>query len=253
MANSSRVYQFDSAFDPNHTDSSFTVAMAPRDKPLAFLMENMYIPFSFYAVNTYTHSFTLTDDSAVENTDVDYTVTIADGNYTASEYVTAVLAAMNASGTSWTYTMTYDTKTGKFTFGGATRDFSITVNSQGNHKLLGFAASSTNTSSSQVLVSSYPADMTGPSYIDVKLDNISTNVYNNQAINDPHFLDRVPVSNSAFGVVSLSKQIPMPVDISSRFANQLQFSYWTNFGTPLLMNGHNVYGSLHVEMDVDPE
>lgn len=138
------------------------------------------IPFSFYIFNSSNNTFTLTDNSVTNGL-----VTIPVGNYTSTTLTTALAAALNASGTARTYTVTFagqssGPNTGKFTitgststsysfaltFGGSTADTGTT-----NPRLfLGFqagapAGNTSNTALTPVLVAPNAANIAGPNYL----------------------------------------------------------------------------------------
>ena len=70
-------------------------------------LENIRIPISFYNINANFNVFTFDDGGT------DFTVTIAQGNYTIDELIVELQTGMNATASLTTYTITYDEKTQK--------------------------------------------------------------------------------------------------------------------------------------------
>lgn len=153
------------------------------------------IPVSFYLFNSRNNQFTITESGYGSKT-----VTIPEGNYSYVEMITALQTLLSPTGvgTHWTYTVTYSSTTGKFTFatnntggGAVTEPFSFTFGTDTtdrgwtNPRLwLGFPGGVTDsqtfsTTTGDVLVAPFVANLAGPNYLYLcssKLGNL-TNIY----------------------------------------------------------------------------
>lgn len=133
------------------------------------------IPFSFYIFSTTNNEFTLNDSTGT------YTVTIPAGNYNSVTLSTALAAALNASGTTWTYTVTFSGQNsnpnlGKFIFSSnaTVSAFGLIFGADGkdpgtfNPRLfIGFPGGETSSSNTAnpVLVAPNAANIAGPNYL----------------------------------------------------------------------------------------
>ncbi len=165
-------------FDSLDATSSYIGGVAATDWPLfqvaakgplqdivAIKVLEVQIPFSWYVFNSRNNSFTL-----IETGGSPLTVTIPIGNYTASALVSVMQTALNAVGISNTYTVSYSTVLGKFSFLASTVGFSFTFGlptNSGNvnpRLYIGFPGGVT--FSSGLLLTAPNVDLTsGPNYV----------------------------------------------------------------------------------------
>lgn len=114
----------DRQFTPQSSSGEYTVTLpAVYQNVYSATLKSIEIPFSFYtfsacAGNT---SISVTSGSTA-------TVTIADGNYTASSLASELQTKLNAAGLTGTFTCTYSTSTGKLTITNNTGSFTLNLN-----------------------------------------------------------------------------------------------------------------------------
>lgn len=98
-----------------------------------------YIMDSSYVVNAYNRTFSVNDGV------VTYTISLAQGNYSTTTLATEVQSKLNASGSIVTWTVTYNSTTGKFTISATGPVTYAWATYPLCGKLLGFASTVTNT------------------------------------------------------------------------------------------------------------
>jgi hypothetical protein len=122
------------------------------------------IPFSYYVVNSFNNTFSLTEPAGTA------TVTIPVGNYNSSTMATALATALTTTSAGLsgrTYTVSYSQLVEKFTITASVGDFSLTFgasNETNPRQILGFP-SGVSTSSGSVLTASFTSQLTGPNYV----------------------------------------------------------------------------------------
>lgn len=139
-------------------------------------IENIQIPHSFYQVNSNNNVFQVIETDGV--TPHTLTITIDAGNYTITELLSELEAALDAasssSGDSNTYTLSYDSITNKVTIrydGGTSTSVTIDTIANGStlNELLGFGKSDTTTITGQdtTTVLSDGVDSVGTNCVDL--------------------------------------------------------------------------------------
>jgi hypothetical protein len=122
------------------TDTSNRFSVPPRSVKLT----SACIPYTWQNVTTGNNQFTLTEAGP------GITITIPPGNYSGASLATAVATALNTSGATNTYTVTFSSATQKFTIS-ATGNFTLTFSlSSTIAKRLGFTAGTTTPSGTSV-------------------------------------------------------------------------------------------------------
>ncbi len=127
------------------------------------------IPFTYYTFNSTNNTFLLTESGGVTNA----VVTIPSGNYNSTTFITAVKTALEDV-SALTYTITYSSTTGKFTYtnsGGGATTFTFTFGTTGDpgftnpRNMMGFNAGANVSDTSQSLVAPNAAMIQGDNYI----------------------------------------------------------------------------------------
>lgn len=165
-------------------------AKGPLRDVVAIKILEAQIPFSYYVFNSVNNTFLLNEVAGVTNA----VVTIPIGNYTSGTLATALTTAINASGTSKTYAVTYSTLTNQFvftmsvapivfsfTFGAGTGIPGVQPNSGNvNPRLwIGFPPGVTTSAlvvANQVLTSPNNVLISGPSYIYINSSKLGSDV-----------------------------------------------------------------------------
>lgn len=120
-------------------------------------IRNMYLPITFYVVNSSNNLL------VVGST----TYTIPVGNHTATTLKSALTSLLTG------YTITFSTLTNKLTFTKASGDFTISSAST-CLKILGFVPGTSYTSTSSILSSVFPIDLSGDNTIFIDVPNLKT-------------------------------------------------------------------------------
>lgn len=167
-------YEFDSFDATNSYDSKYLSTDWPvfkMQRPLVDIaglkILECQIPFSFYTITNDNHSFQLNDTAGV------HTVLIPIGNYTSSTLSTTLQTALSNASGSFTWTVSYDTTTGKFKITSTSSSFSLTFGTIPDFGLtnpriiLGFNAGLNQavSGSPTTLISPNFAQVTGPNYL----------------------------------------------------------------------------------------
>ena len=164
-------------------------------------IDNVTIPFSFYAINDNNNSFEIDFGTSQS------TITLDNGNYTNISILTELDDKMTTQ-SGVTFVQSFDLTTNKITFLGTTGfDFDINTDEK-NYDYLGFPASTTNTAtgSQPSLTSSQVNNLIGTRYIDI-YSNVAINSSTSRDIQDNRVLARIPaVSNGAFDTIFFTRQ-----------------------------------------------
>jgi hypothetical protein len=128
---------------------------------------------SWYVVESLKNTFTLTEENSAQSA----TVTIPIGSYTKTTFLASLPALLNtASPNGYTYTVSYSTLTGKYTFNvaGATGESGFTfAGSETIHKLMGFDSDSVNAFSSNTIDSTNVINFQFTNTVQIRSDVIS--------------------------------------------------------------------------------
>ena len=138
----------DNKINSNETHSNFTYNIKIKGTVNRVCLRFASIPKTFYLVNTGSNTLTLTENGTPR------TITIVPGNYNFKTFATSFSALLNAGGL-YTYTITSNTSTGKYTITASSSNaISITFPSTSTlYKLLGFNIASTNVFAATILTS----------------------------------------------------------------------------------------------------
>lgn len=209
-------YLFDSGDAASSSNSSYSSRNWPQ-----FVFENgiqnivgikiieIEIPFSFYIVTNTNNQFVVNNITDSTNS----TITIPIGNYTTTSLITTLTPILNTA-TGLTWTITYSTTTGKFTFSNSGgKVFTFTFGLAGNDGttnprfILGFNSGTSPQGTS--IVSQNIAQVTGPNYLFVNSESLgrSANLYlpindqTNKGGNGPE-LAKVPINANPFEIIT---------------------------------------------------
>lgn len=168
------------------------------------------IPFSYYVFNDNNNTFLLTDNLALGPTTS--TVSLLQGNYTATTLATQLSQALTAASGTATYTVVYSSIAGKFLISSSVAEaFSLTFGGVGdlghdNPRLwLGFPGGSTSADAAGQLMSPNVVSVTGPNYL-ILTGSPAGRISKNMRVNgsssiEPAILAKIPVSVNPWGVV----------------------------------------------------
>jgi hypothetical protein len=158
---------FNSADRQSGTSSNFILKYDLRQfyKCERYYISSLIMPFSYYVVNSNNNVLLFLHPTVGGGST---TITITAGNYTPSELVTTIQTALDAI-SAGLWTISYNTKTGKFSFstGATSFGFNATSSSSILHNLMGFDQT-TYTASTSTKTSTNVADLSGPKYIYLK-------------------------------------------------------------------------------------
>ena len=190
-------------------------------------IHSLIIPFSYYAINDNNNDF-LAGPTGGD------TITLTNGNYTSNELATELKTQLDAVLTP-TYTVSHDSKTGKFTFSsGDSSDFVIITDTK-NYKYLGFNASSTNNSASGSLVSTNVIDVAGTRYIDIR-SNLHTHS-SNSSNNNRDLLARIYPNSDPFASIFYDHSSFEGVYFDGNYLRQLELALYDDNNDLLDLNG----------------
>lgn len=145
----------------NGSTHNYTAKLArPIEHVHRIIIKKVVIPFSYYVFNSNNNNFVINEGGG------DLTVTITPGNYTLSQFETALKTALDAAGGD-TYTVSVDTSTYKVTIS-STGTFELVFTSGASaYKQLGFLQLGTYTTAASH-TSPYAINLNGPSMIYIK-------------------------------------------------------------------------------------
>lgn len=172
----------------NGSLSKFEVEIIPTTNITKIIVEKVVIPFSFYPINQHNNIFVFNDG-------LDRVVTLQQGVYTSSTLIAEVQTKMNATPSTYTFTVTQDAISKKITIAGSstfTLKFDVS-NSVG--KVLGYGTVDYPTATSHLAAAIIDLSVNNR-YIDVYSDELSK--YNKNVITSDHKNPLMRVSNSLF-------------------------------------------------------
>lgn len=142
--------------DSVNSPSNFIINLEQNENYKGYAINKIVFPYSFYNISSRKENKTL---SVVDSTATTINVTIDDGNWNITDLIAQIETDLLAGSTD-TFALTYNSKTGKVTISNSTGNFSITWSSE-IYKILGFESTSLSGSSS---------------YTSANLINVSDNV-----------------------------------------------------------------------------
>jgi hypothetical protein len=247
--------------NPTQTQSKYTVTL-PK------VYENVYsvtLRSAEIPVTWYTFSAALKNTSFEVTHTTTKTITIPDGNYDSTSFVTVMLAALNDPTTGFgtgAFTLTYDDTTLKFTFGTAATAFTFNFPNAlprtafwGLGYFMGFLNAS-HTSSGNSLTSDFAAQLSSPNYILMELDFINkedeTSVDSRLSGNVDGCFAKIPISANAGATIFFREVgIPMNRSVLSPPISQLKslnIKFRDHYGN--LIDFNNIDHSLTLEFEL---
>jgi len=152
------------------------------------------------------------------NDDVtEYTATLDEGNYTGAEIATEIALQLNTStGNAYTYSVAYDSKTGKLTITLTLPEVFKLVSA---NEIYGYSAG---TGFASVTTGNYPLNMSGVEYIDVLIPTLSnSNVTTNDNIYG--LIKRIPLEVAWGSLLSYkSMESDDSIEVDAGYLNNLR-------------------------------
>lgn len=244
IKNSRRIF-LNSADRASGDSSNFsiTVNMPPHETFTHVCLLEASIPKSYYLVQAGYNTFTLVELG------VNSTVTITPACYSATKFVTTLSAALTAASThGWTYTMSFDSTTGKYTYTVANNtgqpSFVTTTNV---YEQLGFDANSTHTFVGNTLTSANVVKMQAEDALYIHSDIC---VGNGNDILQEVYTGGVP-DFSMISYKCMDWQV-MSLPISTNGSTSFRFAITDEFNRVMNLNGQNWVMTLLVFTRVEP-
>lgn len=153
---------FDSENRSSGTVSNYSITLNDRiDSVISVDITSIEIPFSYYCINSTNNTINFEDN--VPNS---YTASVTAGNYSATEYATALETAMNAVFAG--FTITYNDNTNKFTWANASQFKILSSSSMGDN--IGIT---TDSSLATSVTSDSSINLTGGNYLFIRSKALS--------------------------------------------------------------------------------
>lgn len=116
----------DRQFTPTSSPGEYTVTLpAVYQNVYSAVLKSIEIPFSFYTFSACAGNTSINVSTGIPSA----TITISDGNYTASGLASELQTKLNAAGLTGTFTCTYSSVTGKLTITNNTTVFTLNLSS----------------------------------------------------------------------------------------------------------------------------
>jgi hypothetical protein len=187
------------------------------------------IPYSFYIINEYNNILNLSSGQ----------ISLTLGNYNANTFLRLLKTLLPI-----TYTVSFDTFTGKFTLEYNT-SFSILANST-CYKLMGFEKDIVYLSSNNKIVMPYPANFLGTKNIYVKCPNIILDNYNTKT-KDYITLLSIPVNVPPYGIILYENTSNMKNVIKNNHLDRLEVLIYDDDDN--LIDFNNIDWSITIEIE----
>jgi hypothetical protein len=198
-----------------------------RDQHKDLAVSEAIIPHSYYAINDNNNTFECGPTGAD-------TITITNGNYTSSEFATHLATQLNVVLVP-TYSVSFSTNTGKFTYSTGDASEFVLVADTKNYKYLGFAKNSSNSSASGSLVSTNVINISGTEYVDI-LSNLQVASENSSNLNRD-VLARIYPNSSAFSSIFFNATTDNAVHFAGQHINRMHIRLVDEHGDALDLNG----------------
>jgi hypothetical protein len=187
-------------------------------------LQNASIPYSFYSITSFdnTFEFGLVGDPPT-------TTFIQPGNYTITQLVGVIQAAMGTS-----YTITYSSITAKLLFTHTSSNFVIYANTI-NH-ILGFSKTTNTTSTANLLYSRDCVNLNQIRAINVEINFPTYNV-NIAQPNNSNILATIPVYVAPFSIITYTNNNNFRTNLYVNKLDQIQIRLLDNEGRLIDTNG----------------
>lgn len=214
----------DSLFTTPH-DASWNLRISNNDAPFHRIALKSIL---FANTRPLVHSSNKTLVFQEDGTATDLTATLTEGTYNANELATELKTQLDATGAN-TYTITYDSKTFKYTI--ATDGTSIKLTGDSTMlDLIGFAPQTGFTATS--ITSDYPVRLDGTQYVDILADFAVDCISSNGLTN---VFQRIPVETSIGNLVYYEPETLDYRTIGVDSLNSLQLRLRDDRGSPFVL------------------
>ena len=185
---------------------------------------NYQIPISFYSINQYNNvlNYNFTSNKSI---------TIAQGNYSAFTFITQLQNQILANGDS--ITITINRNTGILTFTG-TANFTF-LSTSTVLSALGFPPTSNVSSVSNVLVASYPLNLSGVNRISLTSQNLATISYSSNSVSN--ILANISINRPPFSILTLDNAYRITKVLKNKIVDTIDFALYDENGNLVNFNG----------------
>jgi hypothetical protein len=220
---------------------------ANYDRAFAVRLSKVQIPYTYYNVTS--NNNTVVFDEGGGN----ITVTITAGQYTLTQFLSALKTALDASAGTGVFTITAGTNTYKVTIA-STVNFIYRGTLSTINRLIGFANTDTTSGASHTGTKVY--NMGGTNYIDILSNYYSThgNRIQQSNLSGTNIIARIPVSNYSFGeTIYYQSFVPHILKIKKDDRRNIDLILHDEFGNQLDLNGQEWYIQFkyHTEEDLN--
>lgn len=215
-----------------------------QNKPKTISVDNVAIPFSYYAVNDNNNQFTIDFGTTSSQ------IILDNGNYNSITILDELNEKMTLQ-SGVTFTTSYSNQSGKLNYLGTTGyDFDIISNGF-NFEYLGFNKSSTNSSSGNQpsLTSSNVVNLIGTKYIDI-VSNLGLTTSTNRDRDERQILARIPaVSSGPLNTIFFNSKTLEFVTYQYDHLSQLSLELRDDKNNLLDLNGQDWSMTLKVQIN----
>jgi hypothetical protein len=196
------------------------------------LIKSVQIPFSFYVINSTNNYFIINST----------TITISNGNYTATSLILELINKINA-GIGGNTVITYSSQTLKLTISNDNniqiRAHNPGVTNSPLSKLLGFLVDSL---SNTTIIADSAMNISGPNYISIDSQFLTRPIQNKTLYSDDNLqtsLLAVPVHTSFGDIITLEPNLPIRLNykISINTSDIIDIKLLDEFGNIINLNG----------------
>lgn len=193
------------------------------------------IPISYYVVNSNNNQLSIT----VLGVTTVYTLT--NGNYNASTFKTMLLGLLGS-----TFNMSLNSSTGIYTITNTTNNF--TINSTSTcYRLMGFAVSTSYTSTSLSLTLPYPCNFLGINRYNIKSTVLTTTNLCSYSNGRNNILVTIPVTNAQNGLVTYTNVSNFKSLLTNDQVDFFDISITDEYNNEIDFNGIDVFITLQID------
>jgi hypothetical protein len=152
------------------------------------------IPFSFYNINVNNQLLKYSVNSVI------YTLTIPEGNYNSSTFITAFQTQFSTGGHGKTVSISIDKLTGRLTFTVSNYTLIIYSSNSSMYRVLGIIAN-TDISITTTIVFTFPLNLLGVKKINITSNALSVYNTDSYVLGQNNLIESISVQSSAFGLI----------------------------------------------------
>lgn len=210
---------------------------------LTISVQSTEIPYSFYNVseNYNTIYYTIQDTGGIGSFYNNYTMNIAEGNYTANAFITEFNAKFLTGAHGKTATLSISSLTGKFTLTTSDDTFKIIIynNTTTSHRILGMKNEDTTFlyNSGSGTSFSYPANLLGIQKIKIFSKALSCDNYTSHHLASNDMIDAISVNASPFELISYSNTINHEPHMKETEVQQIDITLKDEYDNEINFNG----------------